>query len=50
MNPQLKSLFVDEDFADAPPFLFGEHFTSLAKEYLEAALVLKKFVFPSPPQ
>ena len=40
LNPQLKSLIKDEDFADAPPYLFGERFASLAKERLEAALVL----------
>ena len=42
LNPQLKSLIKDEEFADAPPYLFGECFASLAKECLEAALVLKK--------
>ena len=42
LNPQLKSLIKDENFADAPPYLFGEHFASLAKECLEVALVLKK--------
>ena len=40
LNPQLKSLIKDEDFADAPPYLFGERFASLAKDRLEAALVL----------
>ena len=43
LNLQLKSLIKDEDFADAPPYLFGECFASLAKERLEASLVLKKF-------
>ena len=47
LNPQLKSLIKDEDFADAPPYLFGECFASLAKEHLEAALVLKKSVSTS---
>jgi len=44
LNPQLKSLIKDEDFKDAPPYLFGEHFASVAKERLEAAAVLKKSV------
>ena len=44
LNPQLKPLVKDEDFVDAPPFLFGEHFASVAKERLEAAAVLKKSV------
>ena len=43
LNLQLKSLIKDEDFADAPPYLFGKCFASLAKERLEASLVLKKF-------
>ena len=47
LNPHLKSLNKDEDFADAPPYLFGERFASLAKECLEAALVLKKSVSTS---
>ena len=47
LNPQLKSLNKDEDFADAPPYLFGERFASLAKECLEAALVLKKSISTS---
>ena len=47
LNPQLKSLNKDEEFADAPPYLFGECFASLAKECLEAALVLKKSVSTS---
>ena len=47
LNPQLKSLIKDEDFADAYPYLFGERIVSLAKERLEAALVLKKSVSTS---
>ena len=47
LNLQLKSVIKNEDFADAPPYLFGEHFASLAKEHLEAALVLKKSVSTS---
>ena len=44
LNPQLKPLVKDEDFVEAPPFLFGENFSSVAKECLEAAAVLKKSV------
>ena len=47
LNPQLKSLIKDEDFVDAPPYLFGERFAALAKERLEAAAVLKKTVATS---
>ena len=42
-NPQLKSLIKDEDFADAPPYLFGECFASLAEERLEAALEISLY-------
>ena len=44
LNPQLKCLINDDDFKDAPPYLFGESFASVAKEHLEAAAVLKKSV------
>jgi len=44
LNPQLKSLIKDDDFKDAPPHLFGEHFASVAKGCLEAATVFKKSV------
>ena len=44
LNPQLKSLIKEDDFKDAPLYLFGEGFASVAKECLEAAAVLKKSV------
>ena len=42
LNPQLKQLVEDVDFKEAPPFLFGENFGTLAKERIEAAAVLTK--------
>ena len=42
LNPQLKQLVEDVDFKEAPPFLFGENFGTLAKERLEAAAALTK--------
>ena len=42
LNPQLKSLVQDADFADAPPYLFGAKFGELAKERLEAAALIQK--------
>ena len=42
LNPQLKQLVKDADFKEAPPFLFGENFGTLAKERLEAAAALTK--------
>ena len=39
---QLKQLVEDVDFKEAPPFLFGENFGTLAKERLEAAAALTK--------
>ena len=50
LNPQLKPPVKDEDFVDAPPYLFGEKFASMAKERLEAAAVLKKSVCSSKQQ
>ena len=44
LNPKLKSLIKDEDFRDAPSFLFNERFASVTKECLDAAAVLKKAV------
>jgi len=49
LNPKLKSLIKDEDFRDAPPFLFGERFASVAKERLDTAPVLKKTVVTGKP-
>ena len=42
LNPQLKQLVEDVDFKEAPPFLFGENFGTLAKERIEAAAALTK--------
>ena len=42
LNPQLKSLVQDTDFADAPPYLFGPKFGELAKERSEAAALIQK--------
>ena len=42
LNPQLKSLVQDTDFAEAPPYLFGTKFGELAKERLEAAALIQK--------
>jgi len=42
LNPQLKSLVKDEDFATAAPFLFGPSFREIAKERLEAAALIQK--------
>ena len=42
LNPQLKSLVQDADFADAPPYLFGAKFGEFAKERLEAATLIQK--------
>ena len=42
LNPQLKQLVEDVDFKEAPPFLFGENFGTLAKERTEAAAALTK--------
>ena len=39
LNPKLVS---DANFKDSAPYLFGENFGTLAKEYLEAAEALKK--------
>ena len=45
LNSQLKPLFTDVDFKEAPPLLFGESFGSLPKERLDAATALKKTTF-----
>ena len=42
LNPKLKQLFSYKDFKDAAPFLFGEQFSTQAKDRLEAAEVLRK--------
>ena len=42
LNPQLKQLVEDVDFKEAPLFLFGENFGTLAKERIEAAAALTK--------
>ena len=42
LNPQLKQLVEDVDFKEAPPFLFGENFGTLAKERIETAAALTK--------
>ena len=42
LNPQLKLLVKDEDFAIAAPFLFGPKFGEIAKEQLEAAALIQK--------
>ena len=42
LNPQIKSLVQDADFADAPPYLFRANFGELAKERLEAAALIQK--------
>ena len=42
LNPQLKSLVQDADFAEAPPYLIGTNFGELAKERLEAAALIQK--------
>ena len=42
LNPQLKLLVQDADFADAPPSLFGAKFGEIAKERLEAAAPMQK--------
>ena len=36
LNPDLKSMAKDEDFSQAPPFLFGPGFEKKAKERTEA--------------
>ena len=46
LNPQLKGLMKEEDFAAAQPFLFGEEFGAMAKSRLEATAALKKIVYP----
>ena len=42
LNPQLKQLVEDVYFKEAPPFLFGENFGTLAKERIKAAAALTK--------
>ena len=42
LNPKLKQLFSYKDFKDATPFLFGEQFSTQAKDCLEAAKALRK--------
>ena len=42
LNPQLKQLVEDVDFKEAPPFLFGKNFGTLAKERIEVAAALTK--------
>lgn len=42
LNPQLKQLINENDFKEAPPFLFGENFEGLAKDHLEAAAAPKE--------
>ena len=42
LNPQLKSMVQDADFAEAPPYLFGTNFGELTKERLEAAALIQK--------
>jgi len=41
LNPHLKQLLGDNDYKDAPPVLLGENFSSLAKEWIEAAALTK---------
>ena len=50
LNPQLKSLMSENNFAGTQPNLFGEDFGAKAKEKLEAAAVLKKTIHPQPSQ
>ena len=42
LNPQLKGLVKDEDFATSAPFLFGPDFGEIAKRRLEAAALIQK--------
>ena len=48
LNPQLKSLVQDADFAEASPCLFGTNFGELAKERLEAAALIQKAAQKAP--
>ena len=48
LNPQLKKLMNEDDFAGTQPFLFGEDFGVKAKEKLDAAAVLRKVVYQQP--
>ena len=48
LNPQLKSLVQDADFAKAPPYLFGTNFGELAKERLEATALIQKAARKAP--
>ena len=48
LNPKLKSLVQDADFAKAPPYLFGTNFGELAKERLEAAALIQKAAQKAP--
>ena len=42
LNPDLKCMAEDEDFTQAPPFLFGAGFEKKAKERTEALECLRK--------
>lgn len=42
LNPDLKSMAEDEDFSQAPPFLFGPGFKKKAKERTDALEYLQK--------
>ena len=48
LNPQLKKLMNEGDFAGTQPFLFGEDFGVKAKEKLDAAAALRKVVYQQP--
>jgi len=45
LDPYLKKMISESDFAKAQPFLFGEDFGLKVKEKLDAAATLKKVVY-----
>ena len=42
LNPQITKLIIEEDYAKALPFLFGEYFGAKVKARMEEAAALKK--------
>ena len=44
LNPHLKKMMTEKDFAKAQPYLFGENFGQKAKEKLDAVEALRKAV------